>query len=91
MVINRGGIDMMCEICKIRKANDNVVTCSKKCSDVRILIIRTVNEFAPCNGCDNCWGDLGAGCTQQCREEFARARKLTNILFELARINLYQD
>lgn len=32
---------------------------------------KEISKYAPKpNGCDNCWGDLGGRCTDQCKEEF---------------------
>ncbi len=43
-------------------------------------LIKFAAKYAPTNGCDNCWGDLHIGCTDQCIEEF---RKAGNLAIEL--------
>ena len=58
---------MKCEICK-KPAKKNLVIC--KCEKIRAKMFELSERYAPTNGCDNCWGDLGGKCSDKCRQEF---------------------
>ena len=77
---------MKCQVCKIREAEPTVVVCSADCSEIRLMINRLVDVYAPTHGCENCWGDLNIGCTEQCRREFIHAGNLSHDLYLLVRM-----
>lgn len=60
---------MKCEICKTEETLKNKVICSEGCGEIRQMIFDLEEKYFPCNGCDNCWGDLHNGCSAQCRKE----------------------
>ncbi len=74
-----------CEICN-KPALENVVICSERCGKIRLKRLEIMDKYAHPNGCDNCWGDLHQGCTDQCRREFDKYGELGKDLMDL--INL---
>ena len=48
----------------------------KEIKQVNELIRKISDEFAPSNGCENCWGDLHQGCTEECVETLKKWGKL---------------
>lgn len=78
---------MRCEICN-KEAKKNLVICSsEKCSKVRLEIFRLIDKYFPTHGCDNCWGDLHQGCTEQCNKEFRESGKFAGDLWSLVHLN----
>ena len=76
---------MKCVICG-KEAMKNKVICSEKCSDVRRKLFELGDKYFPTRGCDNCWGDLHHGCTEQCRKEFREASDFCKDLWSLVRL-----
>ena len=69
---------MRCEICAKELLPENhTVICSEKCAAIRLAIYAMIDKYAPCNGCDNCWGDGHGNCTSKCQEEFKKSRELS--------------
>ena len=79
---------MKCQVCKVREAENNSIVCSDRCHTVMKTIIELTSKYCPTHGCDNCWGDLGIGCTPKCREEFKNSGEFANELYALVRIGL---
>ena len=79
---------MKCQICKTREAISNSLVCSERCATIRLKIMELSNRYTPCNGCDNCWGDLHQGCTDKCREEFTKSSEFGRELFFLVQLAL---
>jgi len=71
-----------CDVCNNERAK-NLVICSDKCEKVRNMIFDLTKEYFPTNGCDNCWGDLHNGCSEQCKKEFRESLKFGTKLWEL--------
>jgi len=44
------------------------------------------NKYFPTHGCDNCWGDLHVGCTEQCQKEFREHGEFMMDLWSLIRL-----
>ncbi len=76
---------MECEICK-KEAMKNKVVCSDHCAEVRDRLFDLIDRYTPTNGCDNCWGDLHDGCSEQCMKEFHEARIFATDLWGLVRL-----
>jgi len=76
---------MKCEICG-KEALENKVICSNKCAEIRQRIFNLGNKYFPTHGCDNCWGDLHQGCTEQCKKEFRESRKFYQDLWSLVKL-----
>jgi len=76
---------MKCQVCKINEAEPNSIVCGDRCNNARLEIIRLSNKYTPTNGCDNCWGDLGQGCTDKCKEEFHKSSEFVGELYRLVR------
>ena len=76
-----------CEICR-KPALKNSVICSDKCAKIRLKRLEIMNKYAHPNGCENCWGDLHQGCTEQCEKELDKYGELGQDLRDL--INLTQ-
>ncbi len=89
---NRTGVfktqDMKCMVCKIRESEKNSIVCSDSCDEIRLAILQLYYKYTPSKGCDNCWGDLGGNCTDECREESRRAHRFINELYKLVRLSL---
>ena len=66
---------------------ENSVICSELCSRTRLRIHELIDKYFPTNGCDNCWGDLHQGCSEQCRREFVEGSKFARDLWELVRLS----
>jgi hypothetical protein len=82
---------MECEVCKKELEKEkNSVVCSEHCKAVRQFIFDLNNKYFPTHGCDNCWGDLHSGCTEQCKKEFRESLEFGTDLWKLARIILNQ-
>ena len=77
-----------CEVCN-KTAKRNSVVCSEKCQRVRLHLHNMINEYFPTHGCSNCWGDLGTGCTEQCKKETSQAYRFSRDLWYLIAI-IYQ-
>jgi hypothetical protein len=75
---------MNCQICG-KQASENSVVCSDECQNIRLAIFELINEVTPTNGCDNCWGDLHQGCTEQCKGEFERLSEFSEKLWSLVK------
>ena len=78
---------MKCEVCKTKESEKNTVVCSEKCNEIRLEIIRLANKYTPTNGCENCWGDLGQGCTYECKDEFKKATEFVEELQRIVRVS----
>ena len=76
---------MKCQVCKIKESELNSIVCGDKCNNARLEIIRLSNKYTPINGCDNCWGDLGQGCTNKCKDKFKKSSDFVNELYNLVR------
>jgi hypothetical protein len=77
---------MKCEICKKEVGpRKNSVVCSDKCKDIRKLIFELEDKYFPRHGCENCWGDLHQGCTEQCKKEFRECQEFGTDLWKLVR------
>ena len=74
---------MKCKVCRTKEAKKGKITCSDKCNDIRLKIMKIANKYATAHGCDNCWGDLHIGCTDKCKKEFKKSRELTLELWGL--------
>lgn len=78
---------MKCEICKKELSQEkNSVVCSDKCSAVRKRILEIGDKYFPTHGCDNCWGDLHQGCTEQCKREFREAGEFFGDLWSIIQL-----
>jgi len=64
---------MKCQVCKTNEAEQNSIVCSRRCEKIRIAIIEMADKYTPTHGCENCLGDLGGNCTNECQEEFKKA------------------
>jgi len=73
---------MKCYICNKKSRKDSIV-CSDSCNRIRLLIIQLSNKYTPTNGCDNCWGDLGQGCTIDCKQEFKKSSEFIKDMHKL--------
>ena len=76
---------MKCEICG-KEALKNKVICSDHCAKIRQSLFDITNKYFPTHGCDNCWGDLHTGCTEQCKKEFSESLKFGTDLWNIIRI-----
>ena len=74
-----------CEVCG-RKAMRNSIVCSDECQEVRLKRHRILDKYTPTHGCDNCWGDLHQGCTNECKAEFKLMGELSQDLWSLIRL-----
>lgn len=77
--------EIKCEVCG-KTAMKNLVICSEKCGEVRKHIFSIQNKFFPTHGCDNCWGDLYHGCSEQCKKERSESFKFGTDLWSLVRL-----
>ena len=77
---------MICEVCKKTEAIKNKVICSEHCGAVRLKVFELDRKYYPTNGCDNCWGDLHQGCSEQCKKEFSDSLAFGKDLWSLVRI-----
>jgi len=78
---------MKCEICNSEIPKDkNSVVCSEICSSIRTKMIKIKRKYFPTNGCQNCWGDLHQGCSEQCKKEFREASIFNKDLWSLIRL-----
>lgn len=83
---------MKCEICNIEIPKEkNSVVCSDKCQEIRLLIFKIGDKYFPTNGCDNCWGDLHQGCSEQCRKEFRESLKFGQDLWSIIHLIYPKD
>jgi len=76
---------MKCQVCKTNEAKPNSIVCGDRCNNARLEIIRLSSKYTPTNGCENCWGDLGQGCTKKCKEEFKKSDEFVAELYSLVR------
>jgi len=76
---------MKCVICN-KEATENSIVCSDKCQAVRLEMFRLINKYFPTHGCDNCWGDLHEGCTDQCIREFKEGGAFSGDLWGLVHL-----
>lgn len=79
---------MKCEVCKKNDALKNVVICSDRCEKIRQALFDLGKKYFPTNGCDNCWGDLHHGCSEQCKKEFSESLRFGQDLWKLTRLIL---
>lgn len=78
---------MKCEICRTEVPREkNSVVCSDKCQQVRLEMFRIDKKYFPTNGCDNCWGDLGGKCSEQCNKEFRASSGFWRDMWSLIRV-----
>ena len=77
---------MKCQICRINESEENKMVCSDRCNKIRLEIIRLSDKYTPTNGCNNCWGDLRQGCTEECKAEFKKSAQFISELYSLIRI-----
>lgn len=78
---------MKCEICKKEIKLHNSVVCSGRCKEIRKRIFELGDKYFPTKGCDNCWGDLHQGCSEQCKKEFGESLKFGRDLWDLIHYN----
>jgi len=78
-------MSIKCEICG-KTPMKNSVICSEKCKAVRLRIMEIGNKYFPTYGCDNCWGDLHEGCTEQCKKEFRESGEFGKDLWSIIRL-----
>jgi predicted nucleic acid-binding Zn ribbon protein len=75
-----------CDVCFTPVPREkNSIVCSDECQNVRLKIFELERKYTPTNGCDNCWGDLYQGCTEQCKREFREALEFGKDLWSLVR------
>lgn len=79
---------MKCEICKTKEAQKNLVICSEHCGAIRTRIHELGNKYFRSIGCDNCWGDLGSGCSEECRKSSNKSAEFHGDLWELKNLIL---
>ena len=78
---------MKCEICGIEVPREkNSVVCSDKCLAIRKRLFEIGDKYFPTNGCDNCWGDLHQGCSEQCQKEYRDSIKFGQDLWSIIRL-----
>ena len=78
---------MKCDVCKTEIPREkNSVVCSDKCSRIRKRLAEIEHKYFPTHGCDNCWGDLHQGCTDQCNREFRESLKFGQDLWSIIRL-----
>jgi len=76
-----------CEICKKEIPREkNSVVCSEQCKNVRQKLFDIGTKYFPTHGCDNCWGDLHHGCSEQCKNEFGESIKFGQDLWSIIRL-----
>ena len=78
---------MKCVVCE-KEALKNKIICSEQCSEIRLKVFNLMDKYFPTNGCDNCWGDLGGRCSDECHKEFSNARKFGQDLWNLVILTL---
>ena len=71
-----------CDVCDKERAK-NLCICSDNCAKIRRMIFDLTEDYFPTNGCDNCWGDLNQGCSEQCKKEFSESLKFGTKLWKL--------
>ena len=76
---------MKCELCN-KEALKNKVICSEHCQEVRLKLFALGDKYTPTHGCDNCWGDLGGNCTEECNKEFKKLGELMGDLWSLVHL-----
>ena len=74
-----------CGVCG-SPAMKNSVICSDRCAKIRLKMFELDKKYFPTHGCENCWGDLGKGCTEQCRREFRESKEFGQDLWSLVRL-----
>lgn len=72
-----------CDVCDKERAENRVICDSEKCSVARLLAYAIDDKYFPTRGCDNCWGDLGRGCEDRCRDEHRASLKFGQDLWVL--------
>jgi len=80
---------MRCQICN-KKARENKVICSDHCQEVRLMTHKLVDKYFPTKGCENCWGDLGGRCSEQCQKEFREMGKFATDLWALVHLTSHR-
>lgn len=73
----------ICDVCDKSRANNKVICDSEKCSIARLLAYNIDSKYFPSRGCDNCWGDLGTGCSDTCRQEHRESLRFGQDLWVL--------
>jgi len=76
-----------CVVCG-KPAKKNIIVCSDHCQNIRLKIFELGDKYFPTNGCDNCWGDLHQGCTEQCKKEFKESGEFLGDLWSLTNLIL---
>lgn len=79
---------MKCEVCQNKEAQKNLVICSEHCGKIRDKIHELDDKYFPTHGCDNCWGDLHQGCSEECRNERRESSRFGADLWKLVRLTL---
>ena len=74
-----------CGVCG-KPALKNSVICSERCKKIRLKLFELGDKYFPTHGCENCWGDLHQGCTEQCRREFRESLKFGQDLWSLVKL-----
>jgi len=78
---------MKCVVCG-KPALKNSIVCSDHCQRVRLRLFKLGDKYFPTNGCENCWGDLHQGCTDECKEEFRKSGEFMGDLWSLVKLIL---
>jgi hypothetical protein len=79
--------EIKCAVCG-NEALTNKVICSDHCAKIRLKIFSLIDKYFPTHGCDNCLGDLGRGCSDQCKKEFREAGNFSKDLWLLVNLVL---
>lgn len=75
-----------CQICGESVPRSlNSVVCGERCKTTRLAILDMGRKFFPCNGCENCWGDLHGRCSARCVGEFKASGAFMRDLWALVR------
>lgn len=74
-----------CDVCSKKRAK-NIVVCSDDCKIIRKRILDIESKYFPIHGCDNCWGDLHSGCSEQCKKEFRESLEFGTDLWKLVHL-----
>jgi hypothetical protein len=82
---------MKCQVCNTKEAERNSIVCGEICNQIRLKIIKLSNKYTPTNGCNNCLGDLGCGCSEQCKEEFKKSGEFVKELYNLVRLTYIRE
>lgn len=77
---------MKCVICQKEIKLENSIVCSEKCQKIRVKLLEIEGKYFPTHGCENCWGDLHQGCTEQCDREFKASYEFGKDFWSIIRL-----